>query len=378
MGNRSVVKRPAVRYFAFLALIVMTMMTALTFGAVTAHAGQAKVTWGATTTNSDGTPITDLGGYNVYVGTAPGSYAQKYNAGDVNSYLVANLNAGTTYYFAVTSYNTAGLESGYSNQASTTFAATPVTYTITASAGAGGTVTAVSNSNVSVASNGTSTITSVQVASGSNQSFNIAAASGYKVADVQVDGKSVGAVTSYSFSNVTATHSLSASFTASTTTTPPPPTTTTTYSITASAGSNGTISPAGTATVAKAGSQSYTVTPNTGYYIVSVAVDGATVASNVAGGAPYSYTFSNVSANHTISATFAVRYYNIVSSAGTYGSVSPTSAWVIYQGSQKVAITPASGHTVSDVLVDGKSVGAVTSYTFSTVSADHRLSATFK
>ena len=53
------------------------------------------------------------------------------------------------------------------------------------------------------------------------------------MADVLVDGVSVGAVTSYTFTNVTANHTIAASFAINT------------YTITATAGANGTIEPAG-------------------------------------------------------------------------------------------------------------------------------------
>ena len=47
---------------------------------------------------------------------------------------------------------------------------------------------------------------------GSSQSFSITASPGYTVDDVKVDGSSVGAVNSYTFSNVQANHSISATF----------------------------------------------------------------------------------------------------------------------------------------------------------------------
>jgi len=72
------------------------------------------------------------------------------------------------------------------------------------------------------------------------------------------------------------------------------------YTITASAGANGSISPTGTVTVASGGSQTFTFTPSAGYAVASVTVDG------VSKGVLSSYTFSNVTANHTISVAFAV------------------------------------------------------------------------
>ncbi|WP_257307078.1 PKD domain-containing protein [Geothrix campi] len=71
------------------------------------------------------------------------------------------------------------------------------------------------------------------------------------------------------------------------------------FTLTASAGTGGIISPAGAVSVANGGSQTFTITPATGYVISSVTVDG------VNQGALSSYTFSNVTASHTIAAAFA-------------------------------------------------------------------------
>ena len=74
----------------------------------------------------------------------------------------------------------------------------------------------------------------------------------------------------------------------------------TTYTITASAGTGGSISPSGTVSVTLGNNQSFTITPSGGYNIASVIVDGSDV------GAVSSRTFSNVQGNHTISALFTV------------------------------------------------------------------------
>jgi PKD repeat protein len=71
------------------------------------------------------------------------------------------------------------------------------------------------------------------------------------------------------------------------------------FTLTASAGIGGTISPSGNVTVANGGSQTFTIAPAAGYVISSVTVDG------VNQGALSSYTFSNVTASHTIAAAFA-------------------------------------------------------------------------
>jgi fibronectin type 3 domain-containing protein len=59
----------------------------------------------------------------VYWGTSSGNYAQGRGNGVYvtgTSYLVSNLARGTTYYFAVTAYDAAGLESGFSAEATKT------------------------------------------------------------------------------------------------------------------------------------------------------------------------------------------------------------------------------------------------------------------
>ena len=70
------------------------------------------------------------------------------------------------------------------------------------------------------------------------------------------------------------------------------------YTITATAGANGSISPAGTTTVNYGASRTFTITPAAGYRVASVTADGTSV------GAVTSYTFSNVTANHNINVSF--------------------------------------------------------------------------
>jgi hypothetical protein len=74
--------------------------------------------------------------------------------------------------------------------------------------------------------------------------------------------------------------------------------------ITASAGANGSISPSGAVTVPYNTNQTFTITANPCFSVANVIVDGSSV------GAVNSYTFSNVVANHTISATFAAGLTN--------------------------------------------------------------------
>lgn len=146
-----------------------------------------------------------------------------------------------------------------------------LSYTITASAGPNGSI---------------SPTGPVSVSGGSNQAFAITPATCSQIADVLVDGVSVGAVASYTFTSVTAPHSISATFAPLS------------YSITATAGANGTITPAGSTIVNCGASQTYTITPASGFVVQLVTVNG------VSKGSIATYTFSNVTATNTISATF--------------------------------------------------------------------------
>jgi hypothetical protein len=121
--------------------------------------------------------------------------------------------------------------------------------------------------------------------------FTITANAGYKITNVLVNGTAVGAVGTYTFSNIRANNTISASFER---------VIVRQYTITATAGTNGSISPSGTVTVDSASSRTFTITANAGFTIDDVKANGTSV------GAVSSYTFSNISANQTIAATFKV------------------------------------------------------------------------
>jgi hypothetical protein len=157
------------------------------------------------------------------------------------------------------------------------------TYTITATASLGG----------SISPSG-----SVTVNYGGSQTFTTASNPGYHIVDVRVDGVSIGAVTTYTFSNVTSDHTLEVIFAINQ------------YTITATTGSNGAISPLGTSTVNYGGRQTFTLTPNEGYHIADVKVDGISV------GVVTTFAFNNVTSNHTIEVTFEINNSPPVADAG--------------------------------------------------------------
>ena len=74
------------------------------------------LTWNASTTNADGTPLTDLAGYKIYYGNSSGSYTVSVDVGNLTGAIISNLEPGT-WCFAVTAYDTSGNESEYSDEA---------------------------------------------------------------------------------------------------------------------------------------------------------------------------------------------------------------------------------------------------------------------
>lgn len=74
--------------------------------------------WDASTARADGSALTDLAGYRVSYGTAPGSYGTTVDIGDSTTCVIEGLTTGNTYYFVVTSYDSSGNESEPSNEIS--------------------------------------------------------------------------------------------------------------------------------------------------------------------------------------------------------------------------------------------------------------------
>ncbi len=301
------------------------------FSAPCISATEARVAWDRSTDLS-------VTGYKLYYGTQSRNYSTAIDVHDTTSYTVSGLSDTQPYYLAVTAYS-ADSESDFSQEL--------ICYTI----------------SVAPPSNGTITPGITNVSSGgSSQTYAIAPAPGYLISDVLVDGVSVGAVSQYTFSNLSACHSIEAKFTSAAVE----------YTIAASASGNGSISPSGAVNVNSGSSQAFTITPAANYKISNVLVDGTSA------GPVTSYTFSNVSGNHTIAASFEPVMYAISAGVLGSGSITPSGTVSVISGaSQAFTISPAANYKISDVMVDGSSVGSVTGYTFSNVSGNHTIAASF-
>jgi len=145
------------------------------------------------------------------------------------------------------------------------------------------------------------------------------------------------------------------------------------HTLTATVDEHGVIAPAGLVAVADGGDQLFTITPAAGYRVAEVLVDGSPV------GPVTSYSFTNVSEDHTISVAFTLDVAPVITAQAVgHGTISPAGAVAVpYRASQTFVITPAPGYAIADVLVDSRPVGAPSSYTFRDVTADHHITAQF-
>jgi PKD repeat protein len=203
----------------------------------------------------------------------------------------------------------------------------------------------------------------VSVVMGNNQNFTISADTGYHIANVLVDSVSQGAISSYPFTNVVANHTITATFAINQ------------YTITATSGANGNVTPAGVTPVLYGGSQAYNITPVSGYHVADVLVNNATV------GAVTTYEFTNVNANQTISATFAINQFTITPSvAGGNGAISPDTVQTVdYRATPTFNFTPAIAYHLHNVTVNSVQVTPTgnNSYTFPPVTENKTIVARF-
>ena len=204
----------------------------------------------------------------------------------------------------------------------------PIMFTITATTGAHG----------SILPSG-----SVKVAYGEDQTFNAVPDNGYQIDKILVDGSENAAAVAngfYAFENVKEDHTITATFAKKS------------YVITTIAGSNGTISPVNPS-VLHGSNQTIYFQPNTGYAVDQVLVDGVVVGTSIA-----SYTFVNVTVEHTIEVIFAKAKFTITAthqSGGENSFITPSGvATVDYNTHSEIYVFVSdAGYYVKNVLIDG-------------------------
>ena len=160
------------------------------------------------------------------------------------------------------------------------------------------------------------------------------------------------------------------------------------YTVTPSAGANGSISPSAPQTVNYGSTTSFTAAANTGYHIASVTGCGGTPYSNSSNTVTtYTYTTDPITGDCTVAATFAINQYSVTAGAGSNGSLdssTPSPVTVNYNGTTSFKFNADSNYHVASVSgcsgsPYSNSSNTVTTYTYTTdpITADCSVSATF-
>ncbi|MEW6219310.1 MAG: hypothetical protein AB1634_07190 [Thermodesulfobacteriota bacterium] len=206
----------------------------------------------------------------------------------------------------------------------------------------------------------------VTVADGAAQDFLLAADEGYAIAGLEVDGVAVAGVggltrTVYTLPAVEADHVLAVTFAPQV------------HTVRATAQGHGRLSPEGVLSVAHGGQVAFTLSPEPGYRVGRLLVDG------VEQGAASQYVLGGIAGDHTVEATFvAPESVAIWAGAGAHGSIVPSGTVTRAEGdSATFTIAPEPGYTIADVLVDGIAAGPVDRYTFVALDRDHSIEALF-
>ena len=201
----------------------------------------------------------------------------------------------------------------------------------------------------------------VWVSKGKNQEFEFISNDGYCIESVFVDDVSHDILPYYRFNNLSNDHTIRVIFSVCN------------YSIIATPGLNGYIDPAGLIELKKGEKQIFVIKPDNGYQVEDVIIDGESK------GILSTYTFENISTDHTIAAKFeALPVFEINAISGKGGRIFPEGKTVLVKGSElNLIIEPEQGFQIEDLIIDQVSIGARNQYTFREISSNHEIQVKF-
>ena len=214
---------------------------------------------------------------------------------------------------------------------------------------------------------------------GTGKTFRVVADSGHAIQQIKRDG-----VVIYDFSgskidmfdyvleNVVADTQIEATFEP------------VTYEIIVITVGNGTVEP-GTTTAVYGSSKAFTMTPDEGYRIWSITLDGVEIPVTASSGNAQRYTISNINSDHILSVKFVTSILKITTVAGANGTIRPNELEVEYDSFASVSIVPNEGYEISSIYIDGVKVddskvakgGVAQNISFEHVTEDHEVRATF-
>ena len=293
-----------------------------------------------------------------------------YNASSVctisadTDYVIADVKAGPTggvlsSVGALGSYTLSGITADMSLAA--TFASS--SYTVTPSAGPHGSITPP---------------TPQSIAYNTTTSFLVAPLAGFFISSISgcggtpVGTQPLGTPYTYTTGPITSNCTITATFA------------TNTFTVTPSAGPNGSISPATPQSVTTNGFTSFVITPAAGYSISSISGCGGTAVGAQYPGIPYPYTTGSINSDCTVTATFALSSFTVTPAPGTNGTMNPlTPQTVNYNGTTSFVVTPDTGYSISSISgcggtpVGAQSLGVPYTYTTGAITSNCSVTATF-
>lgn len=216
-------------------------------------------------------------------------------------------------------------------------------YTVTAGSGAGGRIEPSGE---------------ISVKAGDSIEFKAYADDGYKAGPLIIDGVSQQK-DSHRFENIGSDHTIMAQFERKT------------WTVSVDYGPGGKVIPR-TNVVNEGDAMSLRMEAYYGYEIEDVIVDG------VSKGAIEHWTFNSIRSDHSLYASFRTARYTIVAEVEGGGSISPAGEVVVEHGSSRKFIFTPLTQTLHDVIVDGVSLGAQSSYTFTNITGNHRIKVVFR
>ena len=216
--------------------------------------------------------------------------------------------------------------------------------------------------------NGTITDSISNISAGATHTITYSPKSGYYLSSVTVDGQAVDITAypnSYTFRDISEDHNISVVYEP--------------YWKIETEISGGTITPTDV-TIKKGENRTVTWTPNDGWFVESVTIDGVAATesylnSHRQGG---EHVFLNIAENHKVSVVCKPMYS--ITTSITNGTITPTVTRILPGEERTIVYTPNEGYYVDSVTIDGVELGLsvleqhLEQYVFSNIQANHTIS----
>ncbi|MDI9338287.1 MAG: T9SS type A sorting domain-containing protein, partial [Alphaproteobacteria bacterium] len=192
-------------------------------------------------------------------------------------------------------------------------------------------------------------------------SYSIIPNIGYEIDSILINGIKVSNINNFIFNNISDNQTIQVWFKIKT------------FTISAFANNNGTISPNGDTIIRYGNRPIYNISPNSGYQIDSILVNGLKVLNNNV------YQFDSVKENKSIQVWFKLKTFTISAIAGLNGSISPQGDTNVNLGSNiSYKIVPNIGYQIDVILVNGIKVTNVNTYQFNNIQENKTIQVSFK